>query len=235
MDNNIHKNHRQRMREQFNRHGPEVFNDIQLLEYLLFYAIPRGDVNPVAHALLDRFGSVSGVLQASPAQLKTVNGIGDNAASLLFLCGHFVRKCGEEQHPAGIQLSTPEEFGQFLLPRFWNEQNELVMLISLNHRHEVLNCSVITKGSVNATEINTRLVLQQALADNATAAVIAHNHPSGHALPSRADIESTVTLAKMLSAVSVKLLDHIVIADNDFISMRETPTLAHIFAENGER
>lgn len=232
MDENVHKNHRSRMRKQFAEHGPAVFNDIQLVEFLLFYAIPRGDVNPLAHALLDRFGSVSGVLQASPAQLKTVPGIGDNAASLLSLCGHLVRKCGEEQLPAGMQLSTPEEFGKFFLPRFWNEQNEVVMLMSLNHRHEVLNCSVITKGSVSATEINTRLVLQQALCDNATAAVIAHNHPSGHALPSRSDIESTVNLAKMLSAVSVKLLDHIVIADNDFISMRETPTLSHIFAES---
>ena len=232
MDDNIHKDHRSRMRKQFSAHGPAVFNDIQLLEFLLFYAIPRGDVNPLAHTLLDRFGSVSGVLKASPAQLKAVPGIGDNAASLLSLCGHLVRKCGEEQLPVGIQLTTSDEFGKFLLPRFWNEQNEMLMLMSLNHRHEVLNCSVITKGSVSATEINTRLVLQQTLSDNATAAVIAHNHPSGHALPSRADIESTVTLAKMLSAVSVKLLDHIVIADNDFISMRETPTLAHIFSEN---
>ena len=232
MDENIHKDHRSRMRKQFSAHGPAVFNDIQLLEFLLFYAIPRGDVNPLAHTLLDRFGSVSGVLKASPAQLKAVPGIGDNAASLLSLCGHLVRKCGEEQLPVGIQLATSDEFGKFFLPRFWNEQNEMLMLMSLNHRHEVLNCSVITKGSVSATEINTRLVLQQTLSDNATAAVIAHNHPSGHALPSRADIESTVTLAKMLSAVSVKLLDHIVIADNDFISMRETPTLAHIFSEN---
>lgn len=232
MDDNVHKNHRNRMREQFRKNGPTAFNDIQLLEFLLFHAIPRGDVNPLAHTLLDRFGSVSGVLKASPAQLKEVPGIGDNAATLLSLCGYFVRKCGEEQLPAGIQLSAPEEFGQFFLPRFWNEQNEVMMLMSLNHRHEVLNCSVITKGSVSATEINTRLVLQQALTDNATAAVIAHNHPSGHALPSRADIESTITLARMLDAVSVKLLDHIVIADNDFVSMRETPTLAHIFTES---
>ena len=232
MDENVHKDHRSRMREQFRDHGPCVFNDIQLMEFLLFYAIPRGDVNPIAHRLLERFGSVSGVLKASPVQLKDVPGIGDNAASLLSLCGHFVRKCGEEQLPVGLQLTTPEEFGKFFLPRFWNEQNEVMMLMSLNHRHEVLNCSVITKGSVSATEINTRLVLQQTLTDNATAAVIAHNHPSGHALPSRADIESTVTLAKMLDAVSVKLLDHIVIADNDFISMRETPTLAHIFAKS---
>ncbi len=232
MDENVHKNHRNRMREQFREHGPSAFNDIQLMEFLLFYAIPHGDVNPIAHALLNRFGSVSGALKASPAQLKTVPGIGDNAASLLSLCGHLVRKCGEEQLPVGIQLSTSEEFGQFFLPRFWNEQNEVMMLMSLNHRHEVLNCSLITKGSVSATEINTRLVLQQTLSDNATAVVIAHNHPSGHALPSRADIESTITLAKMLSAVSVKLLDHIVIADNDFISMRETPTLSHIFAES---
>ncbi len=231
MDNNVHKNHRNRMRKQFCDHGPAVFNDIQLLEFLLFYAIPRGDVNPIAHALLNRFGNVSGVLQASPTQLKEIPGIGDQAASLLSLCGHLVRKCGEEQHPAGIQLSTPEEFGQFFLPRFWNEQNEVIMLMSLNHRHEVLNCSVISKGSVSATEISTRLILQQALSDNATAAVIAHNHPSGHALPSRADIESTIAIAKMLDAVSIRLLDHIVIADNDFVSMRETPTLAHIFTE----
>lgn len=232
MDDNVHKNHRRRMREQFKKNGPTAFNDIQLLEFLLFYAIPRGDVNPLAHALLKRFGSVSGVLKASRSQLEEVPGIGDNASALFALCGYFVRKCGEEQSPAGIQLTTPEEFGKFFLPRFWNEQNEVVLLASLNHRHEVLNCTVITKGSVNATEINTRLILRQVLSDNATAAVIAHNHPSGHALPSRADIESTVALAKMLDAVSVKLLDHIVVADNDFISMRETPTLSHIFSES---
>ena len=228
MAESIH-NHRQRMKEQFMRGGVDAFNDHQLMELLLFFGIPQGDTNPVAHALIDRFGSVNGVLEASLPQLMEVKGIGEHSAVLLSLCGQLVRRCGQEARPIGVQLQTPEEFGQFFLPRFFGEQNELVMLVSLNHRHEVLNCSVITRGSVNATEINLRLILQQALFDNATSAVIAHNHPSGHALPSRADIDNTVVLADFLATAGITLLDHIIIADNDFVSMKETPTLKHIF------
>ena len=229
MEDQVHKHHRQRMKEQFLRGGVDAFNDHQLVELLLFFGIPQGDTNPIAHELIKRFGNVSGVMAASVPQLMTVKGIGEHSAILLSLCGQLVRRCGEEQRPAGVQLQTPEEFGRFFLPRFFGKQNEEVMLLSLNNRHEVLNCSVITHGSVNATEINMRLILQQALIDNASAAVIAHNHPVGHALPSRADIDNTVVLANFLNTVGIRLLDHIIVADNDFVSMQDTPTLKHLF------
>ncbi len=218
------------MKEHYLQKGAAAFQDHQLLEMLLYFGIPQGDTNPAAHALLDRFGCLQGILQATPQQLMDVKGIGEHTAVLLSLCGTMVRKCGEELRPIGSQLQTPEDFGNFLLPRYWGESNEAVFLISMNNRNEVLNCSLITRGSINAAEVNIRLILQQALLDNATRIVISHCHPSGHALPSRADITTTVKLATMVSGAGISLIDHIIVADGDFVSMRDTPTLRHIFA-----
>ena len=107
-------------------------------------------------------------------------------------------------------------------------KNEAVVLLCLDNRGKVLHCSTVFEGSVNAAEIHTRLILAEALKYNATAVVIAHNHPHGHALPSREDLETTRVLCKALNLVEIQLIDHLVVAQNDFISMRDTPSFAPI-------
>ena len=229
MADNPHKEHRRRMKAQYLLKGAEAFQEHQLVEMLLFFGIPQGDTNPLAHALLERFGSIQGILQATTTQLLNVKGVGEHTAVLLNLCGVLVRKCGEELRPIGCQLTSADEYGHFLLPRFWGETDEVVYLVSLNNRNEVLNCTLITRGSINATEVNMRLVLQQALIDNATKIIIAHNHPSGIAVPSKEDVLTTTRLATMVEGAGIRIVDHVIIADGDFVSMRDTSTLKHLF------
>lgn len=229
MAKGIHDGHRQRMKDQFIRNGLSSFNSHQIVELLLFYSIPREDTNETAHRLIDRFGSLNSLFLANRRQLLDVDGIGENSATLLQLIGQLIRRCGEEERPLGSILKTPSDYGKFLLPRFLGEQNEVVWFISMTNTGEVLNCAMLNKGSVNATEINIRLALQQALEDNATMAVIAHNHPSGFAIPSKQDIATTRDLFLMLYTAGVTLLDHIIVADNDFVSMRESPMLKYVF------
>lgn len=129
----------------------------------------------------------------------------------------------------GTVLNSIHEVGQYILPKFLGLKNEAVVLLSMDNRRKVLNCTTIFEGSVNATEINVRLALQQALRDNATVAVLAHNHPNGHAFPSADDIESTKILVKAMALADVRLVDHIIISEDDFVSMAQTPSLQYIF------
>ncbi len=231
MAKGLHDGHRKRMKDQFVRNGLNSFNTHQIVELLLFFSIPREDTNETAHRLIDRFGSLNGLFTATRHQLLGVEGIGENSATLLQLIGQLIRKCGEEERPLGSILKTPDDYGKFLLPRFLGEQNEVVWFLSMTNTGEVINCTMLNKGSVNATEINIRLALQQALLDNATTAVIAHNHPSGFAIPSKQDVTTTRDLFQMLYTAGVTLLDHIIVADGDFVSMRESPMLKYVFAK----
>lgn len=229
MEPGLHDGHRDRLKKRFLREGLENFEPHQVLEMLLFFGIPRKDTNVLAHQLIERFGTFSQVMDAPYEELLKVKGMTANAAVLLSFCSQLLQAYTKDKYAAGVLLRTTEETGKFLLPYFLNKKNEAVALICLDNRCKLLNCSVISEGSVNATEINIRLILQHALMYNATAVVLAHNHPSGHALPSKEDVHTTIAVCKSLVVADIRLLDHIIIADNDFVSMRDTPTLSPIF------
>lgn len=199
------------------------------MEMLLFYGIPRRDTNELAHQLISTFGSLARVLEAPYEELIKLKGMTANAAALICFCGQLLQIYYKDKYAAGVILRNTEETGSFLLPYFMNKKNEAVALICLDNRCKVLNCSFVSDGSVNATEINIRLIMQQALMHNATAVILAHNHPSGHALPSKEDISTTMAISKALMVADIRLLDHIIVAEDDFVSMRDTPTLAPIF------
>ena len=215
----IHKGHRERLKQRFLEEGLDNFTDIQVLELLLFYAIPRADTNPIAHELLNHFGSLSQVLDASPEELKKVSGIGDHAATLLTLvidlCRYYQVNCAQQT----VILTTLEACGRYLVPRFFGRTRETVFLLCLDAKCKVLCCKEIGEGSVNTASISVRKVVETALAANATTVVLAHNHPSGIAVPSNEDIQTTQRIAAALSAVEIHLADHIVVADEDYVSM----------------
>lgn len=215
----IHDGHRQRLKDRFLRDGLDGFTEIQMLELLLFYAIPVRDTNPLAHQLLDKFGSLARVLDAPLDKLMEVDGIKDHAATLLKLTQamgrcYEVSKAKEEKI-----LATIEDCGAYLKPFFLGRKNEMVFLLSLDAKLKVLNCREVGEGSVNYASVPIRRVVEIALEDGASSVVLAHNHPSGLAVPSGDDIHTTRRLAMALSAVEIQLVDHIVVADNDFVSM----------------
>ena len=218
----IHKGHRQRLKDRFLREGLDNFEELYVLELLLYYCIPRVDTNPIAHALLDYFGSLTAVFEATPEELKRVPGIGDNAATFLALIPQVGRFYQIKRAQPGDILHTISQCGNYLVPYFYGRENETVFLLCLDAKCKVLACKLVGEGSVNSANIPIRRVVEIALNTNATTVVLAHYHPSGLALPSHDDIQTTLRLARAMEAVEITLADHIVVADNDFVSMTQS-------------
>lgn len=222
----IHDGHRQRLKERFLREGLDGFTDVQMLELLLFYVIPRRDTNEIAHALVDRFGGFANVLDAPKDKLSQVDGIGDSAATFLKLIKEAGRCYLSDKSRKTQRLCSIADCGDYLKPFFANRKNEMVFMLSLDAKLKVLNCRQVGEGSVNYASVPVRRCVEMALEDGASTVILAHNHPSGLAIPSGDDIQATRRLAAALSAVEITLADHIVVADDedspdglDYVSM----------------
>lgn len=218
----IHDGHRQRLRERFLKDGLDHFDKIQVLELLLFYCVPRKNTNLLAHALLDHFGSFEGVLNATPAELMKVPGVGENVATFLSLLKATWRYYKIESAKVHKALNTLEACGNYLLPYFVNQDVEMVYLLCLDAKCKVICCRLVGEGSVNSANVSVRKIVETALNANATSVILAHNHPSGVAIPSAEDIQTTIRLSKALRAVEVVLVDHLVVADGDYVSIAQS-------------
>ena len=223
----IHDGHRQRLKKRFLDEGLDSFTEVQALELLLFYCIPRKDTNPIAHALLNRFGSLSQVLEAPVEELTKVQGISENAAILLHLHRQMARYYLVNRTTKNTILTTLEDCAVYLLPFFYGRNLETVFLLCLDAKCKVLCCKEVGEGSVNSAGISVRKIVETALAANATTVVLAHNHPSGVALPSDEDLQTTRRIANALGAVEIHLADHIIVADDDYVSMAQSGQRFH--------
>ena len=215
----IHSGHRQRLKDRFLAEGLDHFEELYVLELLLYYCIPQKDTNPIAHALLNHFGSLTAVFEATPEELTKVPGIGKNAATFLNLIPQAGRYYQIKRAEPGRILRTIEQCGSYLVPYFSGRENETVFLLCLDAKCKVLACREVGEGSVNSANVPIRRVVEIALAEGASTVVLAHNHPSGIAIPSGEDIATTRRLYAALSTVDVILADHIVVADDDYVSM----------------
>ena len=229
MGDSPHEGHRARLRARFEETGLAGFQPHEILEMLLFYAIPRRDTNELAHRLMDTFGSLHHVLEAPHQELIRVEGMTENAATLLRFSSALLAEYYEDKYAVGTILNTTEDLSNLLLPRYMGLQNETVYLVCMDSKRMLLNCSPVCFGSVDASAITPRLILQRALLYNATVVVLAHNHPSGLAVPSQADINATMELVQILRSADIRLWDHLVFGGDDCVSMRDTPTLKNLF------
>ena len=221
----VHDGHRKRLKTQFLIHG-EDFHDHQLLELLLCYAIPQGDVNGLAHALLDQFGSLAGVFDALPPSLTRVAGVGEHTAVLLKLIPKLAGRYSTIRSSPGDILASSRAARDYLLPYFQTgPRNEMVYLVCMDAKYKVLGCHKLGEGTVNAADITPRRVVELALAHNASAVLLAHNHVSGLALPSNADLLTTETLARVLREVGVELADHLIFTEDDMVSLKDSGLL----------
>lgn len=221
----VHNEHRKRMKQKFRDNGLDALHDHETLELLLFYAIPRMNVNPIAHRLMKRFGSLYRVMEAPIEELLRVEGIGENSALLLHLCSELFRRCEidrVEQNMKQMPLSSTNEIGAFMVPRFLGLRDEAVMLACVDNRGMVLDCQEIARGTVNEANVPVRRIVELAMLYNASGVILAHNHPNGLALPSREDIATTRRIQAGLDAVGIRLLDHIIVAEGDFVSLRDS-------------
>ena len=218
----IHDGHREKMRQRFLKSGLDAFADHEALELLLYYAIPRRDTHPIAHALMERYGSLSAVLTAPVEDLKKVEGVGESAAILLKLAPQLYRKAKMSDAEQETVLSSVERVGAYLLERFAGEKNEVVYQLCLDRKGKLLVCKKLGEGGVTSADLDIRRLVENALLTGASAVVLAHNHPSGVALPSRDDYAATDRAKTALAVVGVALADHIIVADGDFVSMSDS-------------
>lgn len=225
-----HEGHRQRMKERFLINGLEGFSDHEIVEFVLFYAIPYRDTNPLAHALIDRFGSWMQVVNANHQDLLTVPGVTPHVASLLTLVGETATRYYRDITMGDVvQLFDTNMMAQYLIPWFLSEKNESVVMVSLDNKRKVLNTTRIFRGSVNSAQFNIRLAVQQALRDNATQVVLAHNHPNGFCFPSDADVATTKYFIEALEPLDIQVVDHLIISEGDCLCMSLMEGTRHIF------
>ncbi len=216
-----HDGHRERLRDSFLTHGLDSFHEVQALELLLFYAIPRKDTNPIAHALLDRFGSLEGVFDASEQELCEIPGIGKHAAALILLAPQIVKRSRVVAASEVQYIRNGREAAQYLRPRLDTEREEVAMMICLDAHMAVINCVELARGSVDRVEFNIRRVVEIAMKSRASYVVLAHNHPTGSPRMSREDDAVTSRVYKALELVNIRLFDHIIVAGGSYASIND--------------
>ena len=220
---NEHAGHRSRLRETFQQNGIEGMADHQVLELLLTYALPRVDVNPLAHRLLDRFGSLTEVLSARPDQLQQIRGIGESAAVFLSLLGEVDRRMllqrfsGEGKRPV---LDTPLVLGGYMLALSLHDRYETLRLVCLNSRYERIYESVISSGSLTEVLADPRPILETALVHKACFIALSHNHPSGDVTPSREDEAAARRIEEAAAAVGIGIADQFILGRGAAYSLR---------------
>lgn len=214
-----HYGHRDRVRQRFLREGLESFQPHEVLELLLFYALPQKDTKPLAKDLLRRFGSLHGVLEATSEELMEVPGVKQNTAVLLKLQTPLMRRYLDSRWGERPRLEGPMAAGAFCTAYFIGERYESLILICLDMSWQVLHVERLARGTINEVAIYPRLAVETALRHKAQMVILAHNHPSGSLEASRADIAMTQTIQKALNSIEVRLLDHFIVAGEDYNSL----------------
>lgn len=216
----MHEKHRERLKNRFRAEGLDHFEPHNVLELLLFYAVPQKDTNETAHRLLDRFGSLRGVFDADPEELKKIPGIGEHSATLLKLIPALARLYVSEPDKAKtVRLTTEEEIGGYLVSRYIGIGVETVFLLLLNNKHGVIDCVKIHEGSVNSSAITVRKLVDLVIGRKASMAVIAHNHPNGSTIPSSDDMNTTRLLRSAFGTIDVPLLGHYIVAGDRYYNI----------------
>lgn len=217
--NNDHEGHRQRLKERFLESGIDDFEPHNVLELLLFYAVPRKDTNLLAHDLINKFGSLSAVLEANPKDLMKVDGVGKNTATFLSMIPQIARKYFEDKTKEDVIIRSCADLGKYLIPKYIGRTSEALMLIAMDGKNKILSCKVVSEGDVSSARVSKRKIMEEAIRVNAAQIALAHNHPSGILIASAEDIDMTNGIKDMLAHVGIRFFDHIIVSNDNFISM----------------
>ncbi len=215
-----HSGHRARLRKRFENAGLESFLEHEVLELLLTYSITRKDTKPIAWALLKKFGSLSGVLDATQAELAEVPGIGEQSAVFIRFIRSIMRYYFLEEVKKRKEITTPENVVDFCRASLQGEPNEIFEVIYLTTRNTVIGVERIAIGTIDRASISPRKIIEQALKRRAAALIFVHNHPSGEPSPSAEDRELTESLSRIAAPLGIAVLDHIVVGKGKFFSIR---------------
>lgn len=212
--------HRQRLRERFLGGGTAALADYELLELLLYLAIPQRDVKPLAKDLIQRFGSFAAVMAADPAQLMEVSGIKENSAIAIKTVQAAALLMQRQQVLDQPVLGSWKAVLDYCHSVMAHEQNEQFRLLFLDGKNALIADEVQSRGTVNHAPVYVREVVKRTLTLGATSIIMAHNHPTGDPTPSRDDIEMTHAIQQALGLVGIQVHDHIIIGRKGHASLR---------------
>ncbi len=222
--NSEHAGHRARKRKFVRDFGIEALEEHEILEVLLYYAIPMKDTNPIAHQLLKKFGSISAVFDA-PFDVLCKSGLSENAAFMVKYIPELLSVYMSDKYDKENTIVDMNNLPQKFINRYLGKKNEIVYLLLMDSKYRELYFDIVSKGNITNADINITKICELAVSYSARYAIISHNHPSGSSLPSKADILATINLSQALRSLNVKLLDHFVVADLDCVSFYDANIL----------
>ena len=215
------KGHRQRLREKFLKNGLDGFLDYEIIELLLTLGTPRKDCKQSAKDALKKFGSLKAVLEAEPAELKEIKGIGDNNVFGLKIAQSVSRRYLADRIIDQDFIRSADEVIDYLKHNLRDRSREVFLVIYLNGRNQILKMEELFQGTLTTSAVYPREVVKRALVNDAAALVFVHNHPSGNPNPSKDDLTITIKLKEAAQAIDVSVHDHLIIAGNDVYSFAD--------------
>lgn len=215
-----YKGHRGRLRERFLSGGSNALQDYELLELLLFMAIPRRDVKPLAKTLLKTFGSLPELMAASPQELTRVSGISENTASAIKSVEALATRMMKQDLEGKPVLNSWTRLMDYCYATMAHEKKEHFRVLFLNKKNELIGDEIQGSGTVDHTPAYPREIMKRSLEIGATAIILMHNHPSGDSKPSQADIDVTQQIIRAAEPFNITVHDHIVMSRNGYTSMK---------------
>ena len=225
---NVHKGHREKVKQRYYESGLNSMPDHNILEMLLFFGIPQKDTNPIAHELMTTFGSFSGVLEASYKDLRNVKGMTENAACLLSMILPTYKRYVGDIYKKKRKFDTPEQMADFLRPLYLDTPNERIYAMCFDQHNNLIACRVVSDGDIDSSYLDVRQLASIVLEVKAKKVVLSHNHPNGTLRPSKGDCDITTTARDLLELLKVQLVDHIIITDESYVSMVKSPKFVHL-------
>ena len=230
MADNLHSGHRERLRARLLERGiTKTTPHHEILEFILFYSIPRKDTNELAHALINRFGSLTGVFDAPEEELMKIKGISKNTVTLLKLFIPIAKIYIDEKLNPPKDFRNIDEVGLYLLKKYIGYTNEVLTVISLNANGKMLSYDIVAEGGLTEVSASKRQIAEIAIRNRAHCIVLCHNHPGATAVPSAADLALTTIVQESLLSVGIELLDHIILSDDDYVSLFQSARYKDMF------
>ena len=227
---NIHKDHRKKVKDRFFECGFTGMPDHNILEAILFLGIPQKDTNPIAHELIDTFGSFSAVLEAKKSDLMKVKGMTESAAFAIMSYLPVNRRYIESLQKKKPIFESNDDIVEFLKPLFFEKGTiERVFVLCFDSKNRLIACRNICDGDISSASFDIRELIRIVLEVNAQKVIIAHSHPHGVALPSREDVATTKLVFDMMRCIKVYLEDHFIVTDTGYMSMAKSRHYIHIF------
>lgn len=217
--NNIHSDHRKRMKARFLSRGLSEFEQHEMLELLLYYALPRKDTNALGHELIARFGSLSGVFDAPIERLCEVPGVSEHTAILLKMVPQLAKEYMCDVDREKDDFTDYDKSGQFFVSRFIGCCNERLYAAYFDNGMHLIDCVLVNEGDVNSSQVSIRKIVSCALEKNASSVALAHNHPGGTVIPSADDLNVTNACEMALSTVGIKLVEHFIVAGGKYMGI----------------